>query len=107
MQYLRDGSRTSKVWNGIQLSIYCLNSMRKRFIIEVYVEKFLLSFPLLLFLMVTLEFIFVGAIVGKITTGLVLEATANCLFNILYVVTLMIAKETRKEIERRRNPPTI
>jgi len=69
-------------------------------------EKYLLSFPLLLFLMATLEFYFRGAILGKITTELVLEATANCLFNILYVIPLTMVKAIREEIEHKKNSDT-
>jgi len=65
-------------------------------------ERFLLSLPLLLFLMVTLEFYFIEATIGKITLGLVLEATANCLFNILYVFPLTLVKETHEELESKK-----
>jgi hypothetical protein len=65
-------------------------------------ERFLLSFPLLLFLMVTLEAYFIAVVSGKINTGLVLIVTSNCLFNILYSAPLGIVKETREEIERKK-----
>lgn len=66
------------------------------------IEKFLLSLPLLVYLMITLEWYFIGAIIGKITVGIVLEVTANCLFNILYVIPLFVVKATRGEIERKK-----
>jgi hypothetical protein len=66
------------------------------------IEKFLLSVPLLVYMMYTLEWYFIGAIVGKITEELVLRATANCLFNILYIIPLTIVKATREEIERKK-----
>jgi hypothetical protein len=65
-------------------------------------ERFLLSFPLLLFLMVTVEAYFIAVISGKINTGLVLIVTSNCLFNIFYSAPLVIVKETREEIERKK-----
>ena len=65
-------------------------------------EKFLLSFPLLLFLLVTLEVVFVGAITGKMTSGVALITTANCLFNILYTLPVIVVKESRTEIEQRK-----
>jgi len=64
------------------------------------IEKFLLSFPLLLFLMITLECIFIGAITGKVTSVFALVATANCLFNILYTIPVTIVKQSRIEIEQ-------
>jgi len=66
-------------------------------------ERFLLSLPLLLYMMTTLEYYFIEAVVGKITTELVLEATSNCLFNILYSLPLALARFTREEIERKKN----
>jgi hypothetical protein len=65
------------------------------------IERFLLSLPMLAYMMVTLEFYFIAVIVGKTTTGLVLEVTSNCLFNIFYSVPLVIAKGTHEEIERK------
>lgn len=65
-------------------------------------EKFLLSLPLLLFLLTTLEVVFIGAIVGKLTSGVALVTTANCLFNILYILPVMVVKESRIEIEQRK-----
>ncbi|MGA3110579.1 MAG: hypothetical protein ABSE15_00920 [Candidatus Bathyarchaeia archaeon] len=62
--------------------------------------KFLLSLPLLFFLIVTLEFIFIGATTGKMTELFALETTANCLFNILYVLPIMILKQAHVDIEQ-------
>lgn len=64
-------------------------------------EKFLLSLPLLFFLEYTLVRIYVGAIIGIVTSETALVATTNCLFNILYVLPVMIVKETRRELEQR------
>lgn len=66
------------------------------------VEKCLLSGPLLLFLMFTLETYFIATIRGEINTVLALVATSNCLFNILYFGPVIIAKETHEEIERQK-----
>jgi magnesium-transporting ATPase (P-type) len=66
------------------------------------IEKFLLSSPLLLFLMITLEWYFIQAIVGNITAILALEATANCLFNILYFMPVTMVKLVREEIEHKK-----
>lgn len=64
-------------------------------------EKFFLFLPLLFFLEYTLVRIYVGAIIGIITSETALVATTNCLFNILYVIPVMIVKETRRELEQR------
>jgi hypothetical protein len=69
------------------------------------IERFLLSLPLLLFLMVTLEAYFMATISGKINTGLALIATSNCLFNILYVAPTIIVSETRRELEQKKILP--
>jgi len=66
------------------------------------VEKLVLSFPPLFFLMATLEFYFIQTIVGKITLGLALEATANCLFNILYIFPLTVVRETHEKMEQQK-----
>lgn len=66
-------------------------------------EKLLLSIPPLLFLTGTLQFYFTEAIIGKITLGLVLEATANCLFNILYVIPLVLLKQLTKKWKAKRH----
>lgn len=65
-------------------------------------EKILLSLPLLFFLMITLEWYFLETITGKITLKLVLEATANCLFNILYVIPLFVVAETHEAMESKK-----
>lgn len=70
--------------------------------IKSYNEKILLSFPLLLFLMVTLEYVFTGAIAGKMIELYGIEATSNCLFTILYIVPIMFVKNVHEEIEQRR-----
>ncbi len=66
------------------------------------IEKFVLSLPLLFYLMITLEWYFIAATVGKITMVLVFEITSNCLFNILYTIPLTIAKEIHEELEQRK-----
>jgi hypothetical protein len=66
------------------------------------IERLLLSLPLLLFLMCTLEAYFMATISGRINTGLTLIATSNCLFNILYVFPTIIVSETRRELEQKK-----
>ncbi|MGD0070285.1 MAG: hypothetical protein ABSB71_01835 [Candidatus Bathyarchaeia archaeon] len=56
-------------------------------------EKFILSLPLLFFMMITLLSILSGVILGVMTVVIALEATANCLFNIFYIFPVMVVKE--------------
>jgi magnesium-transporting ATPase (P-type) len=63
-------------------------------------ERFLLSLPLLLFLMVTVEFYFLGVINGKVNMSTFLVATSNFLFNILYACVLFVAKGIHEELEK-------
>ena len=56
-------------------------------------EKFILSLPLLFFMMITLLSILSGVILGMMSIVIALEATANCLFNIFYIFPIMVAKE--------------
>jgi hypothetical protein len=64
--------------------------------------KLFLSFPLLGFLIATLGSVFVGAIDNKMTVGIALIATANCLFNIFYVFPITIFRQSRIEIAQRK-----
>jgi hypothetical protein len=59
--------------------------------ITIY-EKFRLSLPLLFWMMATLLSILFGAILGKMTLGVVMVATSNCLFNIFYIFPIMLLK---------------
>jgi hypothetical protein len=68
------------------------------------IEKSVLVLPLLLFLMLTLEAYFTSDVVGKTTKYTSLLATANCLFNILYLAPISIVKETHAEMRRRESP---
>ena len=64
--------------------------------------KVLLALPLLFFLMLTLEFYFISAIVGKVTVFQVVAATSNFLFNIFYIVPIIVAKGTHEELEQKK-----
>lgn len=65
-------------------------------------EKFGLMLPLLIFLMLSLQDVFLGAVAGKVTSGTALLVTINCLFFILYVLPLLIVKQSRTEIRQRK-----
>jgi hypothetical protein len=96
--------------NGILTTtsiVFAFAAFELREIKSTNTEKMLLSFPLLIFLMITLEQIFIGAILNRMIAWVALEATANCLFNILYIILLILVKQTHVEIEEKRNRQNI
>ncbi len=59
-------------------------------------EKTLLVFPLIGFMLLTVMSMSIGAMVvngSNFPIVVLLEVTGNCLFNIMYVFPIMIAKE--------------
>ena len=96
-----EGEANPTVVNGLLTAtaiVFSFVAFELRDIKASRLERFLLSFPLLAYMMVTLDYYFVAIIVGKITMVLVFETTGNCLFNILYTLPVLLAGSTREEI---------
>ncbi len=56
-------------------------------------EKFLISFPLLCLMFITVLMIVAGLVLDNVSMAVTLEVAGNCLFNIFYIFPVIIAKE--------------